>query len=133
VCLMLSSSIADEGFNEMGIKDKARYEKKLAILAAHDDLNNANGLWGLIKNNSIDDWAKMDGLKGIRKYGNGKHRIYISGRYTDCRYKACFVLAHKRKEDDNPESARYRNRVLAGLRDANERLLPVPVDDGEEL
>jgi hypothetical protein len=131
VCSIYSNGIADEGFAAMDAPDKVKYEQELARLADEDTIEQANGLWLLL--DSVKAWAMHDTLRRVKKYRKGRHRVYITGRHTDCEYVCCYVLAFKRDEDDQAKKESYQRMILNALRDPNRRQLRHPGGgDGEQ-
>ncbi len=53
MCSIHSNNVADEGFREMGSRDKAAFELRLAKMAEEDSIEACNGLGKLIK--TVDD------------------------------------------------------------------------------
>src|SRR5680860_1637140 len=106
---MCSISSTDEAHKVLGtLSDKSKIEKDLARKAEADTIEEANGLYKLMK--PIKSWRSTD-LRDVRKYRRGRHRFYIRGHHKHCRYILCFIIPSKR-EDDREEELNFQRKVL---------------------
>ena len=124
MCTLQSSSFADECLAQLPPKERAACESKYARMAASDSVEVAAGLSLLL--NPVSDWAKHPDLKSVRKIGSGRHRLYFTGEHEDCTFTLVFMLVHKRKEDDTPNTKPFQDRVLKALRDPQKRIVVPP-------
>lgn len=132
MCLLQTNKTADDAFRRMGSADQRRWEKKLFRFAAMDNKECAEGL--AIHAHLVDDWATDPVLRSVRKVECGRHRCYVVGKNTDCKYFLCYILANKRDADDKPGTDRFKKMILNGLSDSDitRTLLPPPVEENED-
>lgn len=131
MCLMLTNLTAEAALERIGGKEKERCEQRLARYAAAADVDRKEGMELLI--NTVADWAKIDELRGVRKLRIGRHRFYITGKHTDCRYSLCFVLVSKRAKDDQPWTKRFQEMIKTAVADNDvARVLETPVEPDDE-
>ena len=124
MCLLLSNATADEGFAELPAKDRNSSEKRLANLAETDSRTAENGLGKVL--NTVDDWAKDPVLSQVKKYRIGRHRFYLTGRHTECRYFVRCVMPFKKEADDTPQKKVFKERVLKALSQPTTRTILPP-------
>lgn len=114
----------------MGKADQKRWEKKLFRFAAIDNANCTQGLG--THAHLVDDWATDPDLRHVRKLDCGRHRCYITGKNTDCKYFLCYILVNKRVETDQPQTGKFKRMIMNALADDQvRRVLPPPPNDEE--
>lgn len=86
---------------------------RLVELAAADCVEFGAGLELML--DRVDDWAKGPDLKWVRKYTLSRHRLYITGRHSDCKYVVCHVMLFKRVEDDKPDTKKFKKMIMSSL------------------
>lgn len=101
-------------------KDKAGIVRRLNQMAGLDSVNLAAGLELILHDGRVDDWSdpnnpRIKPLKNLRKYQYGRHRLYIAGRNTDCRFDLIYILSFKTTKDDNPGGKAFQKRVISAL------------------
>ena len=130
MCEIQLSPTADSDFGKkLDQNQRKKLEKKLVRLAGDDNVNQANGLTLLV--NSVSDWAMIEDLKSLRKFESGRHRLYISGRHTDCRFIVQATLLFKTKQDDKPETKRYQEMIRKAISATENCLLLDPANYNE--
>lgn len=132
MCQLESNSTADDGFTQIRrTGDKIDYEMRLAQMASEDSIRHANGLHSLLE--PVLSWWGNPILQSIRKVRIGRHRAYIQGRHTDCRYLVVYIKVHKRDEERREEDARFQGIILRAFRGEATRVLdPPPVEEEDE-
>lgn len=112
MCDLLLSPTADSSLDKIKSKRKG-LESRLVAMASNDSVDRADGLHKVLK--PVKPWAMISDLSGLRKYRIGRHRFYIEGKHTDCKYIVQSILLNKRDEDDKPKTYKYQNMIRRAL------------------
>ena len=110
MCELLLSPTVDSELAKLGTLNRQKLEQRLLKCAGQDNVENAAGLELLL--DQVKPWSKVADLKFLRKYRIGRHRFYIAGQNTDCRFIIQATLLNKRDEDDKPREKNFQKMIL---------------------
>lgn len=112
MCSISTSETIDEHFDELkrsGQKDKLK--KRLIEMATEASMEQP----GALDNPSCIMMRMPEELRHVRKYGFGAHRVYFTGKNTDCSYRAFYVKAFKKSGVDNEDDKAFQARLIKTL------------------
>jgi hypothetical protein len=112
MCELLLSPTTNERLHAFRGANRDKIEKRLLELAGDDNVNQQNGMGQML--DSVDHWSKLD-ISHIRKLRIGRHRFYVEGKHTDCKYIVQEMLVFKRDQDDTPEKKPFQSMIRKAL------------------
>lgn len=126
MCELWSNSTADQHFVELlkGSGGEKLIEQRLIRLAGEATLTRAEGLeLGLER---LKDWFHDPQLRTVRKITIGRHRIYVQGRHSECRFIVRYIKQFKKTGVDEEQTDRFKNRIFRALKEPSTRMLRGP-------
>ncbi len=130
MCLLLSNPTADEGFEQLRHIGQPNHESNLARMADEDSPEQNASLGLLIKD--VSEWSKLT-IRSVKKYRKGRHRFFIVGHHTQCKYTVICVMVNKRDEDDNARDKIYQKKILRALEDDSTFRIIEPPKEGNAV
>lgn len=124
MCELWSNKTADEHFKELLRSGEKQLEQRLIRLAGEATRSKAEGLEPKLE--PLLSWLHDSQLRTIRKYTMGRHRVYVEGRHTDCRFVVRYIKLHKKSGVDEEQTPGFQNKILNALKDSPTRRLRGP-------
>jgi hypothetical protein len=121
LCELRSNKVGDEGLERLRRSGEQKFLKKLIRLAEEADIDVVGGIEPLLRD--LSDWRHRPELRIVRKYRIGNHRVYLTGRNTDCRYTIVYVKVNKKSDVDREETEDFRSKILQALANEETRIL----------
>ncbi len=126
MCELLSNKTADEHFEEVIRSGEKQLEKRLIELAGEATRTRAEGLELKLKEGILTSWVHDPQLRTVRKCTIGRHRVYVEGRNTDCRFIVRYIKLFKKTGVDEEQTLNFKNRILKALQEPRTRTLRGP-------
>jgi len=126
VCSLNLNSVINEQIESSG-NQRASIEKKLEGLAFGANRDEP----GLLDMPDTHRKRMPGDLREVRKHRVGYHRLYYSGRHTNCYYDACYLLIHKKGDNqaELDDDKRFQEHLINALADKiPARVLEDPVE-----
>ena len=118
MCSISVNRTVDEQIAELGHSgDKEMIERRLFNFANEADRNRSGPL------DTPDKRMRRmpEDLRHIRKISIGRHRVYYTGHYRQCSYKAFYIKMFKKSGVDDDDTRKFQKILRQVLGEPSER------------